>query len=323
MNHTQKQLNNEAKLTAEERVAMKHELMSFMEANPPVPERKRSSIVSPYFPHLMRVPAFIAAFLVVMGGTAYAAENSLPNDFLYPIKTAVIEPLFFEAPARTPLAKAEASQKLVERRLEEAEALIDQNELDTETASVIVAAVDEHASDVQEFVAAASASGELSDALEVGSELESTLEAHTEVLESIAEDSAATEAVADIIEEVADQADEAEAVSETIEQQTSATVTEETDEYLNATAADAEAAIAALRSSLTAFVGQDEELITDATSYLTKSETAYTTGTDYLKLGQKSAALPHLRDALQFAQQGIILTESHDELDGEETGSNP
>jgi hypothetical protein len=314
MKNTPHDLNTKLSLTAEERAALKRDFMSFMSENPPVLRKEPVRILSPYFPHLVRVPVFAMAFLALVGGTAYAAENSLPNDLLYPIKTEIIEPLFIEAPARTPIAKAEASQKLVERRLEEAETLIDNNELDEESVAVIAAAVDEHTNNVQAFVASASQSGELSDALEVGTDLENVLEAHGEVLESIAEDSTATEAVTNLIETIADQADEAEAISETIEDKTAETVTDETDEYLNATVSDVQTALESLRGSLADFTGQDEELITEATSYLTQSQSSYEAGTSYLSLGQKSAALPQLRDALQFAEQGLILIESHEEL---------
>ena len=300
---------------------MKRQFMAFMDANP-VPQR-RTSALSPYFPHLMRVPAFMAAFLILMGGTAYAAENSLPNDFLYPIKTEVLEPLFIETPARTPIAKAQASQELVERRLEEAEALIDQDELDADSAAGIAAAVDEHASDIQAYVAGATLSGELSDALGVGTDLENVLEAHGEVLETIAEDSTATEAVSDLIEAIADQADEIEAASDTLEDQTSQTQTEERDEYIDDARAEAQEATDSLRASLTEFPDLNEELVAEATSLLESSQSAYETGNSYLTEGQDSAALPQLRDAQQLAQQGLILIKSHEELTEGDADSNP
>ena len=77
MNDTHNQPHTGASLTAEERAAMKREFVSFMQANPPVRAKARTGIRSPYFPHLMRIPAFAVAFLALMGGTAYAAEQSL------------------------------------------------------------------------------------------------------------------------------------------------------------------------------------------------------------------------------------------------------
>lgn len=315
MNDLNPQENNPASLTASERASMKRDFMAFMEANP-VPE-KRAGFISPYFPHLIRVPAMIAAFLLVVGGTSYAAEKSLPTDLLYPFKTEVLEAVFIEAPARTPLAKAQASQKLVERRLEEAEVLVEQDEMDAEASSVIVAALSEHTNAVHAYVTEASLAGDLSEALDVGTDLENALEAHGEVLESISDEGEpAGETVEALIEEVADQADEAEGVSEGLEQQAIETVTNETNEYLSETAAAAEISIGELKAKVADLpTYPSQELVKTAVSLLKSSESAYALGTDYLSEGKEEAALPQLRDALQNAEQGIILIDSHIEYD--------
>lgn len=79
----------------------------------------------------------LAAVLMVLffisGGTALAAESSLPGDFLYAVKTKVTEPLT-RLTKVSPQAKATFALALADKRIEEMQKLTEENRL-TETGA--------------------------------------------------------------------------------------------------------------------------------------------------------------------------------------------
>lgn len=79
----------------------------------------------------LRAGAF-ATLLLLIGGTALAAEGALPGDALYAWKTKVNEPARL-AFLPTPIARAEWSMELMTRRLNEAEKLAADGRLTNET----------------------------------------------------------------------------------------------------------------------------------------------------------------------------------------------
>jgi len=86
-----------------------------------------------------RAMAFATAFLVLLvgaGGSAYAAEGSLPGDLLYPIKVGVTEPA---VSALTPRGAAQASwqMQLAERRITEAAALAKEGRLSSNAETAL------------------------------------------------------------------------------------------------------------------------------------------------------------------------------------------
>ncbi|MDO8183372.1 MAG: hypothetical protein Q7T49_00080 [bacterium] len=67
-------------------------------------------------------------------GISQAAEGAIPGDILYPLKTKVREPVERILVSKTPTAQASFETKLVERRLNEAEQVLQKNvEKNTET----------------------------------------------------------------------------------------------------------------------------------------------------------------------------------------------
>lgn len=96
---------------------------------------------------LKRFVALFSAVLIVFstggGVLAYAAEDALPGEALYPIKVSLSEPaiaLFH----RTPQAKARWAEKKLERRLREAEKLALRASVDPEIEETITVSM-EHA----------------------------------------------------------------------------------------------------------------------------------------------------------------------------------
>lgn len=291
---------------------MRAEFTAFMDANPPTPKR---AVLSPYFPHLVRIPAMIALALVVVSGTAYAAEHSLPNDPLYPVKTSVIEPVFIRGLAFGDRAQASANNTLVDRRLKEAVELIERDEMDPENATKIATAIDRHTEAVSGYVTKASQEGDLSAALDAGTELENTLEAHGDVLASIVDGEPSTAEIYALIDAVAEHANAVENAGEAVEEQV-VNDPEETREYVDEAVKATEAKLVEARERADA-LSTSEELLIDATTLLTASESALAAGTTQLAEGNAAGALPLIRDALQSAGQAEILLESSQDIDDE------
>ncbi|MCX6755448.1 MAG: DUF5667 domain-containing protein [Candidatus Nomurabacteria bacterium] len=78
------------------------------------------------------IPFIIALVIAITGGTATIAEKSIPGDFLYGVKVHINEPVAGVF-AFTKEEKTEWQERIVERRLDEAQKLISNNNLDEAT----------------------------------------------------------------------------------------------------------------------------------------------------------------------------------------------
>ena len=128
MEHIIKQLKKGAKhtrLSSAEKAEMKNALLRHVKTNPASGETfPVRAIPSPFFINNLRnkksISVLVMAGLLMGGSASFAAENTMPGDILYPIKTNVNE-VVRGVVALTPKAKAEWEVRLVERRLNEVE----------------------------------------------------------------------------------------------------------------------------------------------------------------------------------------------------------
>jgi hypothetical protein len=117
-------------LSKREKEEMKENLIQHMEAQP-TPYIQSQQSVS-IFNILWARPAMVVAALVfVIGGISYAAEGSLPGDFLYVVKTELNENVR-GAVATSPQAKVEWETQIAKRRIDEVSALISEDRLTPE-----------------------------------------------------------------------------------------------------------------------------------------------------------------------------------------------
>jgi hypothetical protein len=123
----------------------------------------------------------VSALLFTMGGVSYAAEQALPGDKLYVVKTdfneAVVELL-----AVSNKDKARVHTELAEKRLQEASTLAEQERLDDNNKEIISKKLREHVSSVKEDLVDIVDKKDYVSAVEVSTEFEATLKAHSEVL---------------------------------------------------------------------------------------------------------------------------------------------
>src|SRR3989344_9220322 len=84
------------------------------------------------------MPIVLIIALILGGGTAYAASDTIPGDILYPVKIKVNEPVKVAFTFSTQ-AKAQAHADIAEERLEEAERLLAKGELTQEEQEMLAA----------------------------------------------------------------------------------------------------------------------------------------------------------------------------------------
>jgi hypothetical protein len=132
-----------------------------------------------------RVFAPVAVLLVIFvgTGTAAAAQGTLPGDFLYPVKLSINETIEV-ALASTPVARAEVSSKLAERRVEEAEALSAEGALTPEVGAELAANFDGHVEQVHLLVAEVETQ-DPARATQLRARLDSSLSAHGAILATL------------------------------------------------------------------------------------------------------------------------------------------
>lgn len=126
------------------------------------------------------IAAALVLVMVFGSGVSYAAENALPGDALYTVKTYINEPTRV-ALATSAEAKAEVQIELAERRIEEAAVLAAEGRLDEETEDNLAVAFESHAEAVAEHIAEADADDE-GISMELASRFENRLAAHENIL---------------------------------------------------------------------------------------------------------------------------------------------
>lgn len=131
-----KQLKKE-QLSQQEKEIMKNELYLFMKNNPIASPTNEAPSRVDFFAIFKTHHRFafagvtLAIILLVMSGTAYAAEESLPGDLLYPIKINVTEKVR-TALIKNPERLATWEAKKTERRLKEIEKITIKGNLNQE-----------------------------------------------------------------------------------------------------------------------------------------------------------------------------------------------
>lgn len=234
-------------LRADEKAATREALLSFM-------EQGRKSVPSPYawlFGPGVRVAAtLLLAVMVGGGGIASAAEGARPGDALYVVKLRVTEPartaLIFDTEKRTKF-KVERADK----RLKEFAVVAAADNPDPETTALIAESLSESINEVSEEVATLSATGQADEALTANADLQSLLEAHSEVLDAITEKNpSASEDVATISASVDTGIAATENVERSLVEALEPTLT--TDEPVAERAVEAEVSIAELLKQIEA-----------------------------------------------------------------------
>lgn len=205
MNHKLKQFIRDAahvKLRDTDRAAMRAhfaELAGIPNASEPIKTHN-----SPWtFFHFHRTAAmsFSAAALAILvtTGVAAASEGTIPGDILYPIKVHVTEEAR-SAILRTPAAKAAWETRRLERRLAEAEKIVQRN-VNPRALSSLGIDINAHTERVQNSIDDMERSGNIQAAAEASSNIEAPLAAHKKILQEMKKSQKETARIIETVED--------------------------------------------------------------------------------------------------------------------------
>jgi len=179
----------QTRLTSDEKSDMLKKINAFVEYNP---GRKHSFIFYRVSPYIVRSPfamaGKLASILILIsvvgtGGLSYASAGSLPGDFLYPVKTNLIEKLE-EQLAVTPEKKVALRQKRIETRFGEVETLIKEKKITKEKLSLVQNKIEKEKEKVSDDLIELKKE-DTGKALIAESTIEASIEEHKEAISSL------------------------------------------------------------------------------------------------------------------------------------------
>lgn len=290
-------------LADEEKGAMRSLLLDYMREHPakaPLHIRALDRVSLPTVfrfaqsPRLQFAFASIVVLFVAGGGTAYAANGSLPGEPLYGVKINIEEPLL-GAFQNSPQAEATWNAELAARRLSEAEQMAAQGTLTPAAASQIVGGLDQATDNFDASVSQiAATSSDAAAIANIESDMEATLAANTQVLAEIV---SAKPSNAPVIQPIISRAQSGTAASDSARTELDAVAQ-----------SDVAQVRAAAEAQLHADVTQLGNVTEPASSSLSAqiAQEAIQTGRANLNAGNYQAALETLQTASVAAQEAHL-----------------
>ncbi len=190
------QISNSAKnisLSDKEKEEIKQRLFRFMketDVSAPQPKQGWPATLAGYFAQNKTTRYSIvslASFLGVMlfsGSVAFASQNALPGELLYPVKTGITEKVLGWSKG-SDQEKANYAIGLVQLRLEEMEKVSAKAEVSEQATDQVQNLINQHVSDVKSRIENIRKQGQQDAAIEANSDLEASLSAHTDLLQRI------------------------------------------------------------------------------------------------------------------------------------------
>ncbi len=175
------------KLSEKEKNLLRYRVSEFIAFNPirgNTKVAKKSFYFSIFtFRTLSKTIALALILLVVVGGSGvtYASSSALPGDKLYQVKVNVNERIE-EKLALTTEAKTQVHSTHVERRLNEARTLVQNQNLSPEKKEIVKTNLEKNVKSVTQSIESLKNEGKIEKALEMTSNISPVLETHKEIL---------------------------------------------------------------------------------------------------------------------------------------------
>ncbi len=177
-------------LLPEEKERIRQNLLKFMQEYVPVPEVPAAkawyAVFAPTKPLQYSYLSFASLLMIFFFGAsvAFAAQQSLPGDLLYPVKTEITEKVLAWT-MTSEEARAQYDIALVQLRLEEIEKVSAEKKLDQKASANVQRLLTNHIADIKSHVDTIEKEGQSDAGIEANSELEASLNAHTGLLEKL------------------------------------------------------------------------------------------------------------------------------------------
>ncbi len=184
------------KLSPEKKDLIRARIQDFIELTP-ITKSTSKPFVSPFgvrisVSYFSKAISFALIVLIAGGGTiSYASENTLPGDTLYTVKVNVKEPLE-EKLAFSPQARLEVKTKQVEKRLTEAQTLLQKNDTTPSKHQEVEDRVEKQVEEISQTITELQEKGDVETILTTTSKLQPVLKAHQEALKEVAHNSEKT-----------------------------------------------------------------------------------------------------------------------------------
>ena len=186
-------------LTEKERAVIRRAISAYVLEHPKQSEDEREPEHRAWFVswNMLSRPlpaALLSMFLISAGGSvSFAAERSLPGDTLYPVKISFNENIQL-ALAFSDEAKAELEAERVERRLQEAEVLMQRSSFTQQARVDAEERFDVQAKRARSRISNLEENGKLQAAAELSSNFEAALRVHGRILGNLAAIASSTDA---------------------------------------------------------------------------------------------------------------------------------
>jgi len=295
------------KLTESERISARSHIATFMQSYPAHANVQGTFTIQRSL--FIRISPVIAGGLVIVlaiGGTASAAQASLPGDVLYPVKISMEK--MQQSLTTSQTAKAELHIAFAEKRLREAEQLITNNSFTTSTKAIIKQNLSDQAGTVASAVTSLAKNNKLDDALSVASSFDAVVSAHDSILERLsAKEDADTSDVQDVVNQHNQDVTE---VKDEILPQVIALSQPKANSAANTKRFDAVHKIYETRTSIEQNKKKiDSQSFNDASSQLQTAQDLVDAGNSSMSKGAPNDAYTKFQDAHRMAQQAQLLVE--------------
>lgn len=209
-------LHSGREFSDEKKMLVREEILSFMNAHPissgeeilkeHLSENKDVAFDIFFFTKMKLVGVTLIITLTLGASVSYAAQDSLPGDSLYSIKTNVNENLrgWF---AQSPKQEAKLHVEFAEERIKETEKLMAKGGIKPEIATQLEENFKVQARAVDVSISKLTSENKHEDALEVSSQFESSLKAHESVLSGLNEEHEGTTTVSSLVGSVEEEID--------------------------------------------------------------------------------------------------------------------
>ncbi len=313
-------INNakDLKMDAEDKRDIKNVLLQEMRNNRETQEERPSHGFSWGFLSIYRTRiAFVATFVFLLGGiTSFAAENAMPDDFLYSVKTNFNEKMItvFSFGIES---KAERETYLTERRLEEMKVLTSRDSIDRATTLDIDNRLTGHIERINRYVVGLEERGDHERAENINSRLDNALSEASQEMLGLTEEGEPSmdEEVDDGIGIASIDSDKADVDEEIEMEESEAQITSEDglethQEIISRLPGSRESAvnkIEEVREYLSRFTSRSSiEIIEQVESEIISAYDIVLEGDEYLKEGETNEASLSYRKAYRKAQQAKI-----------------